>query len=68
MPRRNQISRTRTVIAGGPQGQARTFRLAPVSMRHLAYRGLALAILGLDVATLAGQLHIDLQPSLTRAA
>jgi hypothetical protein len=68
MARRNQFSRTRTVIACGPQGQPRTYRLAPAPTRHLAYRRLAVAILGLDVATLAAQLHIGRQPLLARAA
>ncbi len=68
MSRRNQSTRTRTVIACGPQGQPRTYRLAPALTRYLAYRRLAVAILGYDVATLAAQLHIVRQPLLARAA
>ena len=68
MSQRNQITRTRAVIACGPQGQPRTYRLAPAPTRRLGYRRLAVAILGLDVASLAAQLHIGRQPLLARAA
>lgn len=68
MSRRHQITRSRTVIACGQQGQPRTYRLAPAPTRHLADRRLAVVILGLDVATLAAQLHIGHQPLLDRGA
>jgi len=45
------------VVAYGANGQPRTYRLAPSSTQNSAYRRLALAILGLDVATLADQLR-----------
>ena len=40
-----------------PSGQPRTYRLAPARAQHAAYRRLAVAILGLDVASLARQLR-----------
>ncbi len=45
------------VVARGANGQPRTYRLATSSMQSTAYRRLALAILGLDVATLADELR-----------
>jgi hypothetical protein len=45
------------VVARGQNGQPRTYRLAPSASQKAAYRRLALTILGLDVATLARQLH-----------
>jgi hypothetical protein len=45
------------VVARGANGQPRTYRLATSSTQDTAYRRLALAILGLDVATLADQLR-----------
>lgn len=45
--------RTRAVIGRGPAGRPRTYRLAPPRSRQAAYRRLAVAILGLDVAALA---------------
>jgi hypothetical protein len=45
------------VVARGANGQPRTYRLATSSTHNTAYRRLALAILGLDVATLADQLR-----------
>jgi hypothetical protein len=45
------------VVALGANGQPRTYRLAASSTQNAAYRRLALAILGLDVATLADQLR-----------
>jgi hypothetical protein len=45
------------VVARGANGQPRTYRLATSSTQNTAYRRLALAILGLDVATLADQLR-----------
>lgn len=50
-------ARARTLIARGPNGQPRTYRLAPAPTQQAAYRRLALAILGLDVATLADELR-----------
>jgi hypothetical protein len=49
--------RTLSVIARGQNGQPRTYRLAPARSQQTAYRRLAVAILGLDVATLASQLR-----------
>jgi hypothetical protein len=49
--------RTRSVVARGPGGQPRTYRLSPQPAQQAAYRRLALAILGLDVATLAHELR-----------
>ena len=45
------------VVARGANGQPRTYRLATSSTQNTAYWRLALAILGLDVATLADQLR-----------
>jgi hypothetical protein len=45
------------VVARGVNGQPRTYRLATSSTQNTAYRRLALAILGLDVATLAVELR-----------
>ena len=49
------------VIGRSPAGQPRTFRLEPVTQpatsRDAAYRRLAVAILGLDVPTLAFELR-----------
>ena len=47
------------VVARGPNGQPRTYRLAPSAEQHTAYRRLALAILGLDLATLTDTLRSD---------
>ena len=49
--------RTRSVIARGSGGQPRTYRLSPQPAQQAAYRRLALAMLGLDVATLADELR-----------
>jgi hypothetical protein len=49
--------RTRSVIARGANGQPRTYRLSPQPAQQAAYRRLALAILGLDVASLAHELR-----------
>ncbi|MBV9132711.1 MAG: hypothetical protein JO318_08425, partial [Chloroflexi bacterium] len=38
-------------------GQPRTYRLAPTPAQNAAYRRLAVSILGLDVASLAGELR-----------
>jgi len=45
------------VVARGANGQPRTYRLATSSARNTAYRRLAVAIFGLDVATLADELR-----------
>ncbi len=45
------------VVARGANGQPRTYRLATSSTQNTAYWRLALAILGLDVATLADELR-----------
>lgn len=49
--------RTRSVIARGASGQPRTYRLSPRPAQQAAYRRLAAAICGLDVATLADELR-----------
>ena len=53
------------VVARGSNGQPRTYRLAPSPAQGSAYRRLAVAILGLDVATLAEHLQYarKLQPA-----
>jgi hypothetical protein len=45
------------VVARGANGQPRTYRLATSSTQNTAYRRLAVAILGLDVATLTVELR-----------
>ncbi len=52
----NRASRSRTVVACSANGTPRTYRLAPAS-RDAAYRRLAVAILGLDVAALSAELR-----------
>ena len=56
-PRPSPVVRTRRVIARGANGQPRTYRLSPRPAQQAAYRRLALAILGLDVASLADDLR-----------
>jgi hypothetical protein len=46
-----------SVVSRDAHGQARTYRLAHTPAQHAAYRRLAVAILGLDVATLAAELR-----------
>ena len=59
MSQRNQSrARTRSVVSRGPNGQPRTYRLSPKPAQDAAYRRLAAAILGLDVATLADELRV----------
>ncbi len=50
-------TRTRTVVARDSRGQPRTFRLHSTHAQRAAYRRLAVAILGLDIATLTRHLH-----------
>ena len=54
------------VVARGANGQPRTYRLATSSRQSTAYRRLALAILGLDVATLADELRSARNSARTR--
>ena len=54
------------VVARGANGQPRTYRLATSSAQNTAYRRLALAILRLDVATLADQLRTARNSARTR--
>ncbi len=54
------------VVARGANGQPRTYRLATSSTQNTAYRRLALAILGLDVATLADELRSARNSARTR--
>jgi hypothetical protein len=49
------VAYRRTVIGRSPNGLPRTYRLHPA--REAAYRRLATAILGLDVASLASELR-----------
>jgi hypothetical protein len=57
-PRNHQSqARTRSVVSRGGNGQPRTYRLSPKPAQQAAYRRLAAAILGLDVATLADELR-----------
>ena len=56
-PRSNSSARTRTIVARGANGQPRTYRLSPKPAQQAAYRRLALAILGLDVSSLADELR-----------
>lgn len=51
------LPRRLSVLARDAHGQPRTYRLAPAPAQQAAYRRLAVAILGLDVATLATQLR-----------
>ena len=68
MTSRTRPARSRSVVARGTNGQPRTYRLAPVAAQHAAYRRLAVAILHLDVATLADELRLAHHPRLARAA
>jgi hypothetical protein len=54
---RVSIQHRMRVVGRGANGQPRTYRLGPSSVQNPAYRRLALAILGLDVATLADELR-----------
>jgi hypothetical protein len=45
------------IVARNSNRQPRTYRLGPLPSQESAYRRLAVAILGLDVATLAGALR-----------
>ena len=65
-PHAHPGSRPRLVIARAANGQPRTYRLA--ASRKAAYRRLAVAILHLDVASLADELRHARQPVLRRAA
>jgi hypothetical protein len=47
------------VVARGANGQPRTYRLSPRPAQQAAYRRLASAMLGLDVATLADELRAE---------
>ena len=60
------LTRSRSVIARAANGQPRTYRLTVARQR--AYRRLAVAILHLDVASLADHLRHARQPILRRAA
>ena len=64
-PRSGDQHRLR-VVARGANGQPRTYRLATSSTQKTAYRRLAVAILGLDVATLADELRSARNSARTR--
>lgn len=49
--------RNRNIVARDSVGQPRTYRLVGDPAQQAAYRRLAVAILGLDVATLASELR-----------
>jgi hypothetical protein len=51
------LPRTRRILARDANGQPRTDRLSPQPAQQVAYRRLVLAILGLDVTTLADELR-----------
>ena len=68
MSQPSNAPRARSVVACDAFGQPRTYRLGPTGSQPAAYRRLALAILGLDVATLAAQLRAARRPLLPRAA
>jgi hypothetical protein len=68
MMARPEMPRVRRVVACGANGQPRTYRLEPANARQAAYRRLAVAILGLDVATLAHQLRATRRHLTLRAA
>ena len=52
-----QVQYRRNVIGRTSNGQPRTYRLCASTTQNAAYRHLAAAILGLDVATLATELR-----------
>jgi hypothetical protein len=54
---RTRAPRGRTIVARSANGQPRTYRLAAPAASGAAYRRLAVAILGLDVPTLADELQ-----------
>jgi sugar (pentulose or hexulose) kinase len=56
-PTATHVYSRRDVIGRTSNGQPRTYRLSPSSAQNAAYRQLAAAILGLDVATLASELR-----------
>ena len=63
-----ECPRQLSVVGRQSSGQPRTYRLAPSSSQRTAYRRLALAILGLDVATLGEQLRSTRKASLAQVA
>jgi len=68
MMSRPDAARVRRVVACGTNGQPRTYRLEPANARQAAYRRLAVAILGLDVAILAHELRATHRHLTLRAA
>lgn len=57
-----------SVVARESSGQPRTYRLAPSSAQCSAYHRLAVAILGLDCATLRDELRAARTSALRRLA
>jgi hypothetical protein len=53
----SSVPRLHSVVARGTNGQPRTYRLASPLVQRMAYRRLALTILGLDVGHLAAELR-----------
>ncbi|MDQ3808701.1 MAG: hypothetical protein M3336_00250 [Chloroflexota bacterium] len=60
--------RARAVLARDRNGLPRTYRLASQPAQQAAYRRLAAAILGLDVASLTDELRLARRFSMLRAA
>ena len=60
--------RRRVVVASSANGQPRTLRVVPSESQHAAYRRLAMAILSLDVATLARELRAPRHLAVRHAA
>jgi hypothetical protein len=57
LSRKPRAPRGRTIVGRSANGQPRTYRLAAPAASGAAYRRLAVAILGLDVPTLADELQ-----------
>jgi len=57
LSRKSRAPRGRTIVGRSANGQPRTYRLATPAASGAAYRRLAVAILGLDVPTLADELQ-----------
>jgi hypothetical protein len=54
---KSRAPRGRAIVGRSANGQPRTYRLTAPAASGAAYRRLAVAILGLDVPTLAGELQ-----------
>jgi hypothetical protein len=67
MSAQSPVTRLR-VVGREHSGQPRTYRLAPSHVQRIAYRRLAVAILGLDVATLGAELRAARTSALPQVA